>query len=353
VKRSVLLVGLALSAVASVAWASAPGVSGQGGTLVQVRPTARSNGMLNFGAGSGSVTARSGGSDYNAFVSIDPTSVTFESADAVSGPVVTSTSTSQVDITFTNDSSNAVKPVFHSTIVPAGLGFYLADTSGGCGGDLYSGCPPTSGAYSFLNLKPGSATAANLADASFDFQVLSDGVQVYDLAGSMTLTHSWIPQVNLDEASSLIGFSQATPIGSNADLGFVWKATPFDVTLPTLAANASSTLTYKVTVSSSSQARCINSTTCLVAYSGFGDPVGLGGGITHAVNFAGLQLQGSNSDGLTFEPSTFDLPQFQNGQLTFKIPGVVPEPGAWFTLLLGTALMGGTLRRARRTRLAA
>jgi hypothetical protein len=359
------LIGLAVAAMAGAASAStsggacAPGdtcVAGSGGTVVQVKKAKGfPGGVLNLPAGSGSVTAPSGGSDYNAYVHINPTTVTFESADAVSGRTVTSTSTSAVDITFTNTGPKAITPVFNSDIVPAGLGFYLNDTSSGCGGDVIGGCPSTKSGYSFINLKyGGQVNPAGFGMVSFDFSILADNVPVYDLNGSMTLSRAWVPTVNLSDVNGLNNFRLATPVGSSSDVGYAWDETPLSVQAGgLLQPGASRTLTYQVTVTSFTDTLCINPTTCLVAYSGFGDPVGRTGGINSVGGALGPSFQDTDpTTGLSFSPATFNLPQFKGGQLNFFLTGT-PEPDAWLMLLLGTAMTGATLRGARRARAAA
>jgi hypothetical protein len=357
VKRSAIIVGLVVLTSASGAWANSSGslnVTGTGSSVFHVQ-----SGALSFGEGSGMVNTPSGGGDYNAFVQIDSSSVTFESADSVSGAQVTARSTSSVTFTIVNDGSQAITPVFRSTIVPAGLGFYLADTSSGCGGDIFTGCAPTSGPRTFADLRPAQSFIGpgGLASSSFDFRVLSDGSSIYDLAGSMRLNPDGSILTNLGQASTLNGFGLASPAGSQSNVGYTWGETSFMIdTLTPLAPGASRTITYQVAVNTTDQTGCLDGTTCLIAYAGFGDPVGTGSGINNAVSalslLQGLGLSSGSGDGLTFTPATFNLPTFNNGVLTFTIQGV-PEPGTWITMLLGTALMGAMLRRSRQARLAA
>jgi hypothetical protein len=356
VKIAALTIGLAaLTAAAAASGTANATISGSAGSTVQTLKPGTKNKFVTqtFGQGSNTVTTPTGGGFYNSYVSISPTEVSFESANAVSGSATTGTSTSAVSFTFTNTGSKTITPKFQSSIVPAGMGFYLADTSGGCGGNVYAGCPVTSGPYSFSQLNFGGVkTKAGLASASFDFTVLSDGNPIYNLAGSLLLDGDHVVQTNFGQTDALNNFGLASPAGSTNNVGYTWGATPLNLTLAPLAGGASRTLTYQVTVSSFSQNVCINPTTCLVAYSGFGDPVGGGNGINLALG--GLQLQSPNgpTGNGGFFPVTFNLPNFNNGVITFG-PAGVPEPRTWLMLLLGTATMGAALRRTRRARLMA
>jgi hypothetical protein len=353
------LFGLAcLATLAGTAHAQALKTVGTAGSQVTFGPTSNPPGTTSFPAGAGVLANTTGsGAAFDSLILNTPTTVSFESGDAASGGFVRSVSTISLDLTVTNTTTEDLLPLFRSTIVPEGLGFYLADQTGGCGGNIYTGCPQSlsSWALSDLRLPTGSGAGDPLARVGFDFQVLAGGAPVYQLAGSMNLVFDPLSgQTNVVQnlagpAAALSGFRQTTPVGSNSAIGFGWDATNFNVgPLAPLAPGQSVTFTYLVTVESLSHALCLDSVTCLVAYSGFGDPVGRGGGVTSALNLAGLNVPGAIS-GLQFQPFVFDAPTLQGGVLTFQghQGAAIPEPATWVSLLLGAGLAGAALRRRR------
>jgi hypothetical protein len=290
------------------------------------------------------------GTSYNSFVTVAPSSITFESANA--GSDANTTSFSQVAFDVTNNTGKAA--IFNSTITAAGLGFYLADISGGC---LYS-CPQATG-HTFSELGGGSISVG------FNFSVTgttdTGTTTLYGLTGSLGFNSDGFfddlgtfgdPTGGTGARGLLSNFGDATgndftgDISSASGIGYVWDATDihFDI-----GSALDQTLTYRTSVFSNSNRSCIGTTSiCLVAYSGFGDPVGRGGDVTafaSLANFAsiadGPSLNGPNGliTGINFSPTTINAPT-----VTFQ---GVPEPATWMTLILGFGLLGGTLRRRR------
>ena len=106
-------------------------------------------------------------------MAVGPTAITFESANA--GSFANTTSFSQVSFDVHNTTGQAA--TFSSTITAAGLGFYRADTSGGC---VYSCAQATGHTFSELG---GSA------DVGFNFSVTgttdSGTTTLYSLTGSL------------------------------------------------------------------------------------------------------------------------------------------------------------------------
>lgn len=297
------------------------------------------------------------GSSFETKVKITPDYVSFESGNAVAGPWAYSVSTSSVDVGYTNLGTSEVSPVFESTIIPAGLGFYLQDRSGGCGGNPFTGCPEALSPYTFSDITPAVANGQPFAMAGFNFTINEGDTELYTLSGYVSLAFDGDELVvinNLGAASSFLnGFTQVTPLGSQTGLAFAWDSTDFLVELGRyVAPNESTTLTYTATVFSATYADCIDPDVCLVAYSGFGDPIGRGGGVESLASFnlhssfnESFQAFDSNSGitGISFDPV-----QFQ----PFRIhseggPGAVPEPATWALMLLGFGALGATLRRRR------
>ncbi|MBS0362601.1 MAG: PEP-CTERM sorting domain-containing protein [Proteobacteria bacterium] len=91
------------------------------------------------------------------------------------------------------------------------------------------------------------------------------------------------------------------------------------------------------------------STECIVGYSGFGDPVGRGGGTDAEADFFSAFDQGpqngptcpNNLTEICFTPQTIT-------PFTLDVTGGgVPEPASWALMITGFGLMGAALRRRR------
>lgn len=320
------------------------------------------DGTFNFTA-PGMKSQGDNGSAFASAFSSTPTEITFESGNSSSGGRVTSTSTSSVDITIKNGGSTAVAPVLESQITPAGLGFYLGDRSGGCGGDIFAGCPQTTGGQTFADLVSSTTTVgAIVAAAEFDFNVTAGNVQVYDFTGIETLTVGTNGELVandlvLSAPNVLQGLVKLQPGGQDSALGYDWNASTVAIGLgPELAPGDSRDVVYSSTVTTLSLTDCTSSDSdvCLVTYSAFGDPIGRGGGISTSIvrrQGLGFNLDDSPESGITgvtFGPDTFAAPTFENGVLKFAPFGAsVPEPKTWMSLILGFSFIGAALRRRR------
>jgi PEP-CTERM motif len=302
------------------------------------------------------ILANAGGSgaSYDTSVSITPTTVSFEAGNAVSGPSVAARSSTSVDIVLTNRADAVVSSFLHSSIIPAGMGLYLADVTSGCGGNVYTGCPQSLSGLTFSDLSAsGDSRELPVAYSGFDFRIISEGVTLYQVKGSMNLTldpsKGAIVNTSVANAASLLnGFTQVTPLNSQSAMGFAWDTTDFVIPLGALGIGQSLKLTYLTTVETYSRTACINSSTCLVAYSGFGDPVGRGGG----TSFARFTAAGPSSSiqRINFSPAVFNTPTFNRGILTFRpgrVGSAVPEPATWAMMLAGFSLLGAAVRRRR------
>lgn len=353
-KRFVLAFGL-LALAAPTAQAQVTGITSAADSVINlpVGPQIPKGRVAVPGAGS--ITSGPSGASYNSLVTITPQSVSFESDNAVSGPMAKTVSSSSVDLVLTNGADNPVTPVFDSTIIPAGIGFYLADRSSGCGGNIYTGCPKTLSNLTFADL---TATGDRrvLASSQFQFSIFSGGVELYHLSGGLDLTYDPTAGIVISQsfgpaATLLNGFGLDTTPGSQSAVGYGWDATDIQVNLLTpLAPGASRTISYRTSVQSTTSIGCINAVTCLTAYAGFGDPIGRGGGIIAPQITAFSLASISSAQGLAFQPAVFNTPSFRNGVLSFKLQGSgVPEPAIWLSLIFGFGVVGTALRRSRRT----
>ena len=319
-----------------------------------------------FGAGAGTAA----GAAYNSYVTVAPSLITFESENTSSAPFVNTNSYSSVSFDVTNGAHTPAS--FTSTITAAGLGFYLADTSGGC---LYTNCSQVAaGGHTFGDLV--ASGGGDVASVGFNFTVSradtfgNAPATLYSLNGTLSMGRDGPLLLfdNLGEPRSVLnGFAAADGtdydpelgIGGATALGYAWDATDFSFDIGSLE---NQTLVYTTQVFSNSTTPCIEGTSiCLIAYSGFGDPIGRGGGvesIASALSARGVPLPfasaGGRITGLGFRPTYFAAPTFDGLVGTFlatSAPGV-PEPATWMSMILGFGLLGSVLRDRRR-RLAA
>ena len=301
---------------------------------------------VNAPAGDGIFTFNGSGGSFESTVVVNTDSITFDSGNATSGPFATTTSSSNVNVTVTNNTGQALAvSSVHSEITPAGLGFYLQDrTNAPADNNIYLGYPQSLSGLTFADVSTSVGANNPFAYAAFDFQITSGDTTLYSLSGSLAL--SFDGQGNLvvtnnlgDAEAALAGFVTAWDTPSS--LAFAWDATAVDLDLGwTLGSGQSQTLNYQTNVTSFTRAGCLDKVTCLVAYSGFGDPVGRGGGIESFASFGRFAAapDPGSIDRIVFNPVTVPF------SFTF---GAVPEPAAWMTMVLGFGLLGAALRRRR------
>jgi len=309
-----------------------------------------------------------GGGDYRSYVDVGDTSISFESADVVSGTGVQARSKTLVAFDFLNTSTDAVK--FDSLITPAGMGFYMANIDPMC---QFSSCPEAVGArLSDLTLSnPGSP---NLGKVKFEFAIQDNGEDLYRVMGSIALRIGpggyYIDSHLADASSKLLNFGQSTVASDNAILGYAWDATPVSFLLE----QGLHHLTYSTSVFSGSGASPVSCGASLVSFVGFGDPIGRGGGVesadVDAAEFSSFArggafepsassvtgsacpsaLPGSGGlQGFNSTPTTFNKPIFRDGVLTYglKTSAAVPEPATWAMMILGFGALGTAARRRR------
>lgn len=310
--------------------------------------------VLNFPPPTGYWSGSGEGGSVESIVSI-ATQISFESGVAVSGGFAEATSWSGVDVTVFNNSDGLLAiDNFGSTIIPAGMGFYLQERVGpATDNNIFTGYGETGGMFTLADLTP--TVGEEIAYSDFEFSVVSNDVTLYTLSGSMSLTlEDGVLQRNyfLEDASgALEGFTN-TGHDQNVSWAFAWDATHIVLPLNALIESGQSqVIQYRTRVTSRTRAECLTATTCLVAYSGFGDPIGRGGGAEFsapATLFGGMQMasfdgpQLNQITGIEFDPQTFDP-----FRLLDDGGGAVPEPATWLTMILGFGLLGATLRRRR------
>ncbi|HLZ82775.1 MAG TPA: PEPxxWA-CTERM sorting domain-containing protein [Caulobacteraceae bacterium] len=404
-KRSFLavtggLLVMASLAVASEASASVTGVF-TGRNVNAVLPAGSPSFTGPVGNGATQLTDLLGGAtdpynNYQVASQITSTDISFyNNVTTLGARTVSSLSTSnQLNVTFTNDGSAPVTPVLQSTVTPGGFGIYTMDptqnptfSSGKVLiGDINQSPEYSAGANTFQGWSQHDATQP-IASATFTFSIASDGVVVDSINGSLTLNPNPVAggtpmvAVTLKGLGAALGsppltnFRLLTPAGGNDAVVYEWDATNIAVPLGgPLAVGASRTLTYSSVVTVTSNADysplaggCFN--TCeLLAFAGFGDPIGKGGGGSGAIyHLNGLQPGGAGSgiSGLSFLGYSLGLPTFDTTTGTLGVPVAtqplaslplgctpvigVPEPGVWALMLAGVGLVGGAQRRRRST----
>ena len=296
------------------------------------------------------------GGNVEAIVNLNSNLVTFESGTATVGVNSLSRSTSGIDIVFenTNDGLIELDP-FNSTIIPAGMGFYVQDRTGfsPTNGNPFTGYGQSQ-SVEFGDFFSTVGSGVTFAEAEFDFDVVTNGgdLVLYSLNGVVSLSFDEVGNVIINEnLTGATGVGQylngfATGINNHHALVYDWQETNILIPLSgDLSGFESQTVSYRANVTSWTKAGCINNgLNCIVAFAGFGDPVGRGGGVEEFSAFSG-------------DVSPFDFPTdndhgFVIGGLNFNPVTVnvaaVPEPATWALMISGFGLAGAALRRRRR-----
>jgi len=358
-------IGIAFASLAALAAGSAQAQ----GRIVDVTGSVSNevtiNGLTTNTVTPGQTTSEGSGGSWDSYIDIGSAEITFESSNAVSGLYVSVTSSSVLQLGITNYTAEDIDPTLHSTITPAGFGFYIADQSGDCGGNIYTGCPQAGGGV-FQDLYYLGDYINTLGTASFEFEIFDGDTLIYSALGALELMYDPDNGVYLNRTFSedalglppILTTDEPEYFGNISEFGYLWGAKDITLDLATLLAGETRTLTYKTSVTSTSYAGCtIETPYCLVAYSGFGDPIGRGGAIDAAFAAAAAfgALDAPLVSGINFEPATFNLPTFDaaTGDIFFEMRnggggGAVPEPGAWAVMILGLGLAGAALRRRPR-----
>jgi len=341
-----------------------------------------------------------GGPDYNNYqvsTAVTPSEIQFANGGTQVGSISAVETATSVQITYTNSGSTAVVPTLQSDILPGGFGIYVGnpnlnptfDTKTGVTGDatqtpeLLSGGPTldqlASGPGNYAQV-PGFENA--IAGATFSFEISSNGVVIKDITGSLIISYATTPAGRLpvvtlspDAAAALADFSQVTSPTDPYAIGYRWNGSSLTVPLGgLLSPGDSDVVSYDTQITAYTLAGTpetfidgtghYQSLPTLLAYSGFGDPIGMGGGGGRP---SALDDNSSDPMGIqdvyfpvfqlgtpTFDPTTGDVSVPVSDEelpalpLTYT-PAPVPEPATWLLLLAGVGGVGlGLRRRARR-----
>ena len=134
-------------------------------------------------------------------VKVTPTYASFESGVAVSGPQASAQSNSGLNVTIINTAEEAISlNSVGSTIIPAGLGFYMQDRTGDLvGNNIFTGYGQD-GASAFTDLFTNDLANTTFARAGFTFDIYGDdyiygensinleAIPLYTLSGELTLS---------------------------------------------------------------------------------------------------------------------------------------------------------------------
>ncbi|HKP79418.1 MAG TPA: PEPxxWA-CTERM sorting domain-containing protein, partial [Phenylobacterium sp.] len=211
------------------------------------------------------------------------------------------------------------------------------------------------GYSSFGDLFTEDLAGTTFATAGFTFDIFGDDYltnleaqALYTLSGDLTLSFDDLGNViqggNLLEAGlNLNGFT--TAYDNPFALAYAWGETDVEVAVNRILGVGQSTkLYYRTTAYAATNTTCLDdAVTCLVAYSGFGDPIGRGGGVSSLRAFGPSALTTNTITGIVFDPQLID--PFRVDATDVK--GAVPEPATWAMMLTGFGLLGAALRRRR------
>jgi hypothetical protein len=279
---------------------------------------------------------------------IDDTTILFKNANGAFGTYASSTSRTSVDITFQNQTNDAIRPVFDSQILAAGMGFYMSDCTAvnlrECGSRDQDD-------ITFLDVTGFAGNLGAAAETSFNFEIVSEGQTLFALTGklSLILGENGGPNTIVRQFSNVEGFlnnfAETSSLDNQTQISYDWDVTDFEVVFPTdLLPGDSTSVQYITEVTTLTNSNCIESggLACPVAYGGFGDPVGRRGG---GFRFPSDEPINGFEAGLYRMAASFD-----DGVLSYRAvsgPGIepvtVPTPPALILLLLAGTFL--TLRR--------
>ncbi len=300
-----------------------------------------------------SSSGNNGGGSVEALVELGSNVVSFKSGTATVGPNSVTNSQSGIDILFTNtgDGTIALSP-FGSTITPAGMGFFVQDRLGLAIDDNPFTGYGQSETIHFSDFLGVVGAGNTFAHAEFDFVVMTGATPLYTLSGFVNLSFNADGLFVVDE--NLTGPGQAGQIlkdfftlNNHHALVYDWQATNIVIPLGGLLGGLSEqVVSYRANVTSWTRAPCINSgANCIVAFSGFGDPVGRGGGVEEFAAAFGdvgsFDVDGGGDHDFVIKRLKFEL-------VEVNVFHAVPEPSTWALMIGGFGLAGAALRRRRR-----
>ncbi len=294
------------------------------------------------------VGSRSQGSagSFDSTSMIDNTTILFKNGNGAYGAGARSFSSTSVDITFQNNSTGTIRPIFDSQIMAAGMGLFLSD------------CPATNlrecgsrdqGDFTFADVTSNAGDLNAAMETSFNFKIVSEGLTLYSLTGklSLILGENGGPNSIVREFSGVEGFlnnfRETSSLGNQTQVSYDWDVTDFEVIFPTdLLPGASTSVQYitEVTTFTNTQCRENDEVACPVAYGAFGDPIGRRGSARPA----------SFDDPINgFEAGLYTMAaSFNDGVLSYRAtsgPGIgigtvtVPSPTTLILLCLGLILL--------------
>ncbi|HZZ68680.1 MAG TPA: PEPxxWA-CTERM sorting domain-containing protein [Phenylobacterium sp.] len=332
---------------------------GLNSAAMPLKPNKQNSPTVNYG----------GSTQADVAISKNDKKASFTSGVAARGPALSgetsngasATSTTGVNAIITNSGGAPVTlNSIGSTIIQAGMGFMIQNPTGtAINNNVFTGYGAnTAGQFIDFN-KNGAMDGETIATSSFSFNVYGadDSTVLYTLSGSVSL--GFDDEGNVVESSdvadaanvlndftSVLGTKangNPLPLNKNYLAGYEWDETNIDVLLDQiLDAGASTQLFYSATSTVDITAPCVSTTECLVAYSGFGDPVGRGGGVQSAL-FA-LNADANSNPCPDDDSQICFSPQKIKPFSKLEVTGV-PEPATWASLVLGFGLLGGALRR--------
>ena len=318
--------------------------------------------------------------NYQVSADVTSSSIDFATNVTSQGEQSSTSATTSVAVTYKNSGSSKVNASLKSMILPGGFGFCMDDPTGNptLSGTLIGDVnqTPLSSVGAFTNVF-GYSTTLPAASAEFTYQILSgskvvksysSSVAMYVTEGSGGREFTVVPASN----PGLRGFEALMPAASDQAVAYQWDATNVRVPLGTLDPLQSSTLTFVSTVTTTTfdlnnidpgdpSNGCTVQYLCpqILAYAGFGDPIGKSLGPGEDPYFPVFQESLP-----TFDPATGILvgPMLQQVLPSLTLAGVtppanppvipksvlsaVPEPETWALMLAGLALVGLALRTA-------